>query len=94
MKNFVKLFRFLKPYKKWALLAPLLITLEVIMELMLPNIMSNIVNIGIAKGDFNYILLSSFLMVIITLVGILGGIGSTYYAAKASGNGIADMRKE
>ncbi|MDD2377603.1 MAG: ABC transporter ATP-binding protein [Bacilli bacterium] len=94
MKNFLKLFKFLKPYKKWALLAPILITLEVVMELMLPNIMSNIINIGIANNDFKYIILSSILMILITVIGVLGGIGSTYYAAKASGYGAADMRKE
>lgn len=89
-----KLIIYLKPYRKWAILAPFLILLEVIMDLSLPNIMADIVNNGIGNGDVKYILLNIGLMVLLTVIGVLGGLGSTYYAALASQNASADMRKD
>lgn len=94
MKNFVSLLKYLKPYKKWAFLAPVLIIFEVIMDLCMPNIMANVINIGINKHDTSYIIYSIILMCILTILGILGGIGSAYYAAKASGYASADIRKD
>ncbi len=94
MKNLGKLLRFLKPYKKWAFLAPSLIFLEVIMELFLPSIMANVVNVGIAEKNIGYIILHLGIMVILTVLGIVGGILSTYYSAKASGYFASDLRKE
>ncbi|MEG0026257.1 MAG: ABC transporter ATP-binding protein [Bacilli bacterium] len=93
MKNFVSLIKYLKPYKKWALLAPFLIVFEVIMDLCMPNIMANIINVGIGSNDVSYIVYNIILMVILTVLGMFGGLGSAYFAAKASGYASADMRK-
>lgn len=94
MKNLGKLLCFLKPYKKWAILAPLLIFLEVVMDLFLPSIMANIVNIGIAEKRIDYIVLHLGIMIILTVLGVVGGTLSTYYSAKASGYMTNDLRKE
>ncbi len=88
-----KLLTYLKPYRKWAILSPFLILFEVIMDLSLPNIMADIVNNGIGNGDVKYILLNIGLMILLTVIGVLGGLGSTYYAALASQNAAADIRK-
>lgn len=92
--NLTKLLTFLKPYKKWAFLAPFLILFEVIMDLVLPNIMANIVNIGIANNDMKYIIIHIVIMLILTIIGVIGGIGSTYYAEKTSCHMARDIRKE
>ncbi len=94
MKNLGKLLYFLKPYKKWAILAPLLIFLEVIMDLFLPSIMANIVNIGIAEKRIDYIVFHLGIMIVLTILGVVGGTLSTYYSAKASGYMTNDLRKE
>lgn len=92
--NLTKLLTFIKPYKKWAFLAPFLILFEVIMDLVLPNIMANIVNIGITNHDIKYIIVHIIIMFILTIIGVIGGIGSTYYAEKTSCYMAADIRKE
>lgn len=93
MKNIRQLLRFLKPYKKWAMLAPLFLILEVVMDLMLPTIIANIVNKGIGNNDLTYIIVHVIFMLVLTVVGIAGGLGSVYYASKASQYATADMRK-
>lgn len=94
MKNLRNLLKYLKPYKKWAILAPLLIFLEVIMDLLLPSIMANVVNVGIENRDIGYIVIHLIFMVILTILGIVGGTLSAYYSAKASGYATNDLRKE
>lgn len=94
MKKIKMLLNYLKKYKLYAFLAPVLIILEVIMELFLPNIMSNIINIGVANQDKNYVILNVAIMVGLTVIGVAGGLGSSYFAAKASENIAADLRKD
>lgn len=92
MKQLWKTFYYLKKYKKWTFFGIFLIFLEVLMELTMPNIMSNMINQGIGNHDFQYIAWNVVLMIVLTVVGVLGGIGSTYFAAKASGYVNEDMR--
>ena len=53
-----KLFRYLRPYWIYVLLAPLFMGLEVYMDLQQPNYMADIVDQGIATGDINYVMTS------------------------------------
>ena len=94
MKKVKIILNYLKKYKLYAFLAPVLIILEVIMELFLPNIMSNIINIGVANYDTNYVILNVAIMIGLTVIGVGGGLGSSYFAAKASENVAADLRKD
>ncbi|MDD4283058.1 MAG: ABC transporter ATP-binding protein [Bacilli bacterium] len=94
MKELFRLTKYLKPYKKWAIYAPLLIVLEVIMDLFLPTIMANIVNIGIGGNDPTYIFLSIVLMISLSLIGIAGGIGSIYFSALTSESAATDIRDD
>ena len=94
MKKTKMILNYLKKYKLYAILAPILIILEVIMELFLPNIMSNIINIGVANHDTSYVILNVVLMITLTIIGVGGGLGSSYFAAKASENVAADLRKD
>lgn len=47
---------YIRPYEKWALLAPVLVVLEVICEIIMPRLMASIVDVGIANGDMGHIL--------------------------------------
>lgn len=94
MKNIKRILNYLKKYKLYAILAPVLIILEVIMELFLPNIMSNIIKIGVVNANIKYIIINVAFMFLLTIVGILGGLGSSYFASKASENVAADLRSD
>lgn len=67
--------------------------IEVSGELLQPKIMSKIVDIGIVNGDIDYIIKNGILMLVISVIGGFGGIGCMIFAAKASQNFGADVRK-
>ena len=89
-----KLLKFIKPYTLWAILAPVMMFVEVGSELVIPKIMALIVDIGIASGDHGYIIKMGILMVIAALLGAVGGIGCAYYASKTAMYFGADIREE
>ncbi|MBV6715675.1 ABC transporter ATP-binding protein/permease [Paenibacillus chitinolyticus] len=86
--------RYLKPYWKAAVLAPLLMLLEVYMDLLQPKLMADIVNQGVAAGDLATIRNTGLLMLGVALVGLIGGAGCTVYSSIASQNFGADLRDD
>ena len=52
-----KLLQSVREYKKQSIIAPLLVTLEVLMEVLIPLEMAKIIDIGIAGGNLGYIVL-------------------------------------
>lgn len=88
-----KLYKYLKPHLLYVILAPILMIIEVSGELLQPKIMSKIVDIGIVNGDIDYIIKNGILMLVISVIGGFGGIGCMIFAAKASQNFGADVRK-
>lgn len=86
--------KYLKPYWKATILAPLFMILEVSMDLLQPKLMAEIVNNGVFNKDLEFILKTGALMVLVALFGLLGGIGCTVFASKASVNFAADVRKD
>ena len=48
------LFKSIREYKKQSLLAPFLVILEVLMEVLIPLEMAKIIDVGIANGDLGY----------------------------------------
>ena len=83
---------YLKPYWKQAVIAPLLMVVEVVCDLMLPRLLQTIVDEGIAQSDMELVWRTGVLMVIVTAVGAVGGIGCTVFAVRASMNFGADLR--
>jgi ATP-binding cassette subfamily B multidrug efflux pump len=79
-----KLSRYLKPYWLYVLLAPLFMVLEVYMDLLQPNYMADIVDIGIANGDMGYVINKLLIMLGIAFIGMLGGIGCCYASSVAA----------
>lgn len=94
MKSLKKLLRYLKPYTVFAILAPLLMCLEVVMDLLQPTIMQHIIDNGIAENDNAYVIQMSILMLITAFVGLIGGAGCTVYSSKAAVNFAADIRRD
>lgn len=62
----------------------LFIVIQVFAELNLPNMTSNIINYGIATGDFNYIWRTGAIMVGLTVITILAAIAGVYISASES----------
>lgn len=84
---------YLKPYKKYAFLAPVMMLLEVAAELSMPKIMTYLINQGVGMGNTNLIVKIGILMIFIAVIGIIGGIGCLVCAAIASQKTGTDLRK-
>ena len=83
----------MKQYKKYAYLALLCIAVEAILELMVPMIMADLIDIGVATGDDMYIYKKGVQMVICAILALILGIGSAKFSALA-GQGLgANLRK-
>lgn len=88
-----KLFSYLGKYKKESILAPLFKMFEASLDLLVPFIVANIINVGISSGDTGYILRFCGLLVILALVGLACSVSAQFFAAKAAVGCAADMRR-
>lgn len=79
-----KLFPYLKGYGIYAILAPLAIILEVVLEIFLPFLMARIIDIGIAGNDMDYVLRTGALMVAMAICSLGFGALAGRFAALAS----------
>ena len=84
MKSARKLAIFLKPYRVAAILAPLLMLLEVAMDLTQPWMFQRIIDEGVAKLDMQFVLQSGAIMLFLALMGAIGGVGCGIYAVRAA----------
>jgi ATP-binding cassette subfamily B protein len=87
-----KLAIFLKPYWRWALLAPLLMALEVAMDLLQPRLVEHIIDEGVARGDMGVVLNTGLWMVGVAVIGLVGGVGCGVFAVLAGQHFGADLR--
>ncbi len=79
-----RLIPYFKGYGKQALLAPTLITVETICELILPLLMAQIIDVGIADSDMGVILRMGALMLLVACISMTCGTLSAKFAAEAS----------
>lgn len=89
-----QLFRFLRPYKASILGILLLIFLQSISSLYLPNLMSKIVDVGVMTGNVGYILKIGLLMLLVALAGVLCSVFAGLLSAKASAGFGQRLRQE
>lgn len=68
----------------YLILAPLMMFIEVIMDLNQPKLMSDIIDIGVANGDISYVLNVGFKMIVVAMLGILGGMLCGLFSTLAS----------
>lgn len=83
---------YLKPYWRWAALAPILMMGEVAMDLMQPRLLQRIVDQGIANLDLHLVTQTGLLMAGLAVVGWIGGSGNGWFTAKAAQGFGADLR--
>lgn len=79
-----RLIRYVKGYRVGALLGPLLKLLEALMETFVPFIMSDIIDVGINRGDTAYVLKRGLLLVFIAVLGWIFSLSAQYFNARAS----------
>ena len=70
MNSYKRIFRYLGKYKKYAILAPLTVALEVFLEIWIPYLMADIIDIGIANKDTNYVIRIGGLMVLVAFISL------------------------
>ena len=87
-----RLRNFLRPYWVWALLAPLLMVLEVSMDLLLPRLIQVIVDQGITPGNLDVVVTTGGWMMVVATIGLIGGYGCGIYAIRAGQAFGADLR--
>ncbi len=84
-----KLLKCVREYKKTAILSPVFITFEVIIEIFIPLLMSKIIDIGInGGGGIPYILKTGAFMVVMSILSLVFGVLSGRFASVA-GTGFA-----
>lgn len=79
-----QLLKYLKSYRKESIIAPLFKMLEATFELFVPLVMADIIDIGIANGDENYILMRGAILVALGIIGLTCSLTAQYFAAKAA----------
>lgn len=95
MREMIKtLGKSVREYKKPALLTPLLVTLEVVMEVVIPLLMANLIDKGIYAGQMNEILKIGVMLVVASLLSLAFGILSGITASKASAGFAKNLRKD
>ena len=88
-----RIFSYMKQYKKYAYLALFCIAVEVVLELMVPLIMADLIDTGVANADEMYIYKKGIQMVCCAAAALFLGIGSSRFFALA-GQGLgANLRK-
>ena len=80
----IKLFRFIEPFRGYVAIVLVLAMAQSIGFLMLPRLMSDIVDKGIVKGDQRAILLTGGLMLLTSIFGTLCAIAGSYYSSKVA----------
>ena len=91
MRQYMK---YVRPYALYFLLAPILMLVEVVGEVVMPKFLANIINIGIPDGNTGYIVKMGLGMAAMAVIMMLGGIGGSYFSAKASVSFAAALRRD
>ena len=88
------LFKSIREYKKQSLLAPLLVILEVLMEVLIPLEMAKIIDVGIANGDLGYIIQRGVILVVMAMLALYFGVQAGNMAAVASAGYAKNLRHD
>lgn len=89
-----KLLRSVREYKRQSFLTPVLVTLEVLMEVLIPLLMANIIDVGIAQGDMGYIVKMGVLLVAMAMLALFFGAKAGQMGAIASAGYAKNLRHD
>ena len=88
------LFKSIREYKKQSILAPFLVILEVLMEVLIPLEMAKIIDVGIANGDMSYIVQRGIVLVIMAMLALFFGVQAGNMAAVAAAGYAKNLRHD
>ncbi|MEG0385784.1 MAG: ABC transporter ATP-binding protein [Solibacillus sp.] len=94
MQAVLKLTKYIRPYIVFAIIAPVMMLIEVGMDLLQPTILQHIIDDGISQGDTSYIIKMFGLMMGTSMIALIGGIGCSVYASKTAVNFATDLRQD
>lgn len=89
-----RLSKCVREYKKDAILTPSLVTLEVIMEVIIPLLMVELIDKGIDIGDMNMIIKIGIGLVVLAILSLIFGALAGKFAAKASTGFACNLRHD
>jgi len=93
MKSALKLLKYLRPYWHWVALAPVLMLVEVTLDLMQPRMVERIVDDGIARLNMPLVVQTGLAMIGLAMIGALGGMTNGICAVTAVQAFGADLRE-
>lgn len=89
-----RLSKCIREYKLPSILAPIFISIEVILEVFIPKIMGKLIDNGIDMGDTAYVIRMGFVLVVLCSLSLLSGVASGTAAAKASSGFAKNLRHD
>lgn len=94
MSDLKKIFRFMKYDKFNFFMSCFLIIVEIVLELLIPFIMKDIINVGILNSDMKAIIKTGIVVIACALISLICGVFYAYFNAKAISNYTAHLREE
>ena len=85
--------KYLQNYKKESVLAPFFKFLEVVFDLLVPVVIAQIIDVGIANNDRGYIVQKFFILILMAAAGLAVSITAQFFAAKASVGFATEVRQ-
>lgn len=84
----------IREYKLSSILTPILVSLEVVMEVLIPYIMGKLIDNGINKGDTAFVIKTGMLLILLCVLSLLFGSAAGITAAKASSGFAKNLRHD
>ncbi len=84
--------KFIKKYKKEAVLAPLLKMSEALLELFVPLVVSSVIDIGIGSADSSFIIKRALILLLLAVAGFAFSSTAQYMSAKAAVGTSTDLK--
>ena len=88
------LFKSIREYRKQSILTPVLVILEVLMEVLIPLEMAKIIDVGIANGDLAYIVQRGVILVVMAMLALYFGVQAGNMAAVAAAGYAKNLRHD
>ena len=89
-----RILHYLKPYWYFAILSPLMMIGEVVVDLAQPKLMSEIVDVGVIGGDRDFIIRTALKMIILVILGGLAGLSASFFASASAQGFSYDLRND
>mgnify|MGYP000131562639 FL=1 len=89
-----KLIQSVREYKKESILAPILVALEVFMEVLIPLMMAKIIDVGMVQGDMGYIVKVGLMLVVMAMLALFFGAKAGQLAAVAAAGYAKNLRHD